>query len=200
VEIDSPGSGNGAGIDNPPVGAWFERTFDGFVVGAATSSLKASVLIALGALGVGAGIYWYFLRDWPGSASATEIRIVGVSFLAVCAALAAGALIYSFGRVIVTVSGHRGEVFTGLGPVGLTKHFNWLDVTEVREATYRDYESEVGKDGLRTYKVIAQGGIQKKIILEGKRRISFGGWLNNRRRTFILRVIQKMLAERDRNK
>ena len=81
--------------------------------------------------------------------------------------------------VVVEIDGNEGKVFSGIGPLGLSKRFNWPDITEVLEE---------GKP--------AQNPRQYRIIFEGIRRIAFGSKLSYHRRRYILQALRKMLGKR----
>lgn len=170
-------------MENPPNGAWFEKTFDGFIVGATTRSSDAFILVPFATAWSGCsvgGICW--LQIVRGEFNLGFSLLFGTPFLLASLFLWAINLMLICGKVVVTVEGHSGTIFTGVGSIGRTKRFNWLDISAIREQ-----ECEPNTPG-------HQGA---KIVLEGKERTEFGTWLKQNRCYFVLQALRKMLAERE---
>ncbi|HYG74984.1 MAG TPA: hypothetical protein VEK08_08285 [Planctomycetota bacterium] len=163
-------------LNNPPGGVWYEQTADGFVVGATTRSAIAFFLVPFmcvwsgGSLG---GIYGSQILNGKFDLFAS---LFGIPFLIGTIIFGSIAVMAVCGRVTLTVARDEGRIFTGVGSIGLSKKFLWQDVARVYEETHRS-----GKTTSR------------RIVLEGKERITFASGLSESRRYYMLRVLQKML-------
>jgi len=171
-------------INKPPNGAWIREESDALVIGATTRSAMAFFLVPFmiiwsgGSLG---GIY-------GGQIATGEFNLLfslfGIPFILGSILFWGLAFMFIIGKVEVTVDHTEGRVFTGIGKIGLTKRFELHEVTSARE------ETVVGNKGNRS----------QKILLEGQKRISFGTFLNDSRRYYILKSIQKILSDKKSNR
>ena len=84
-----------------------------------------------------------------------------------------------FGKVEVSV-GNTSSVFTGIGPVGWSRPFDWPEIQTIREGG-----AKVGYPG-------SHGGV---VVLEGRTRLTFGSGLNEQRRYFVLNALKHLKAE-----
>ena len=86
-----------------------------------------------------------------------------------------------WGKVELTLDNKGGKIFTGVGNIGLVKKFSWSDITKVKEkqANFRYPRS--------------QGNT---IVLEGKKRISFGTGVKEERRYYLLRAIKSLIIKK----
>jgi hypothetical protein len=183
---------------SPPPGAWFDKTFDGFVVGATTRSRTSLLYGILGTfLCAAGGVFFHAFWDNENFTLFTRV-FVDLVFFVPGAALWIRALMYLFGKIVVAVDGHRGNVFTGIGTLGITRRFNWLDVSEARLVRYRYFRKIDMKKALFIDKDREDRLPEEtRIIIEEKRRIRFGGMLSSDRRYFVASVINQMLKRRD---
>jgi hypothetical protein len=85
------------------------------------------------------------------------------------------------GRVIVAVDRDEGRIFTGVGPCGWTRRFDWRSVTAIEE-DYTTYSSRNNRG--------------PSIALVGPTRLKFGSMLADTRREFVLRALRRQLASR----
>jgi hypothetical protein len=165
----------------PPCGSWFEETFEGFRVGASTRSWAALFIVpftlfwAGGSMG---GLYGSQIVEARFNLLAT---LFGIPFLLGSVALVSFSLMLIFGRVAATVASGEGDVFTGVGPIGWRRRFDWGTVREAIEIT-----SSHGRNGEPS----------KVIRLTGSRPFNFGSMLNESRRSYILAVLRHELRRR----
>ena len=160
----------------PPDGAWFEVGEDEIRMGATTRSMMAwmavpfVVIYAAGSLG---NIYLPQLLAWEFDPARS---ILGLSFLVSTIVFALYAAMTVAGRVEVTIRQGRGEVFIGLGKYGWTRYFDWGEVDEIREELPepRFYPHNICSDA---------------IIIEAKRKLSFGGLLEKERLHYLLNTL-----------
>ena len=103
--------------------------------------------------------------------------LFGIPFLLGTIFLAASVLMAVAGKVEVLVEGNDGLIFTGMGPFGWRRRFSWDDIHQVIE-------------DLTTW---SNNGRHREIItLVGTTNVSFGAFLTEPRRLFMLQVLRKM--------
>jgi hypothetical protein len=71
-------------------------------------------------------------------------------------------------------------VFTGIGPLGYRKRFNWREVQSVRVKE----------------KLSRRGGVSERVSLEGQTSVDVASGLNTERRHFMVAALRQMLRER----
>ncbi len=164
-------------FNSPPRGVWFEQTFDGFVIGATTRSALGCFLVPFMCVWSGGSLGGIYGSQIMSGKFDILLSLFGIPFLIGTLIFGSFALMSVLGRVVLTVNRENGSIFTGVGKIGLTKRFEWKDVTCVYEEAKRG----------------SKGSVSKSIVLEGKERISFGSMLSDNRRYFMLQVLKKML-------
>ena len=90
-----------------------------------------------------------------------------------------------WGKVELTLDKQGGKAFTGLGNIGISKKFTWDEISTVKEK-----QSNFNYPG-------SQGG---SILLEGKRRVSFGMGVKEGRRYYLFRSLKNILSKVKTNK
>lgn len=162
----------------PPSGCWVKKKKDAVIVGASTRSKLAFFLVP-------------FLLIWTigtvGQLWVSQIvngkfdlfdTLFGLPFLVVTIIICVITLMKIAGKVELTLNKQGGSVFTGLGDVGVTRDFNWDEISAVSEK-----ETFFGREGKRAF----------VIIFEGKKRVAFGLGLDASKRYYLLRSIQKFM-------
>ncbi len=166
----------------PVPGAWFRRTPDGFTAGATARNLITCYLVpvtviytavwssvGLGGLAAAAERAeppWFFF------AIMVPFAIASLGLVALCVHL-------TVGRVEIRVERGIAEVVSGVGGIGRRRRFRWPDVESASEEVAWGHTP-----------------VRHEIVLKGARRIALGVTLRDERRYFLLRAIQRMLAER----
>ena len=167
----------------PPSGAWYEETFDGFRMGAVTRSCLAVFLVPFACVWIGGslgGIYGSQVVKGQFDLSAS---LFGIPFLLGSILLGSLTLMTLFGKVVVTVSGDDGSVFTGVGPIGWTRRFAFSAVHSAAE--HLGYNRN--------------GGPSPVIRLAGAHPMSFGSMLTEPRRQFLLGILARAIRDRGSN-
>ena len=85
------------------------------------------------------------------------------------------------GKVEVSVDRNEGKIFTGVGPFGLRKHFDWNSIKSIDEET----------SGAN-----APGSYGLTIAMTGQNKTKFGSLLNETRRFYLLQTLRKLMATR----
>lgn len=164
---------------DPPPGAWFEETFDGFRVGATTRTWFAVFIVPFTVVWAGFAFSFFFGSLAAGSGLAlfaTPFFIAGLFLVSFCALSVAG-------KTEVSVDRERGRVFTGVGAIGWSRTFDWDAIDRVREDQIHYSMRGPMVPGLA-------------ISLEGRRRIRFGMMLSVDRGYFVAQTLKAKLAER----
>ena len=110
-----------------------------------------------------------------------RLSLFGLPFLIGSCFLVALCAMSVAGEVAITQDGDRLSIFTGVGWVGWTRNYAWPDFSSAREG----FEPNTNN---RT----------RTIVLEGKRRTTFGSMLSEERRYFLLAALQAMLRNANR--
>lgn len=172
-------------IDHPPPGAWIRRGMHELVIGATTRHPIAFFLVPFmiiwsgGALG---GIYGS--QIFSGEFNPL-MSLFGIPFILGSIIFWSFALMAVAGKVEVTLYDDGGTIFTGVGGIGITKRFTWDEISTVKER-YTNFRYP--------------GSYGTALLLEGKRRITLGGALNEARRYYVLKAIQQVLLKKNLGK
>jgi hypothetical protein len=167
-------------LRRPPPGAWYEATETGWRIGATTRTPGAFFAVPFtlvwtsGALGITLALQIHngfniWLSLWGFLAMVASKFLWRMALMTVC------------GKIEVTVDGDDGYIFTGFRRSGTTESFAWETITAVEE--------DIDGDGKSRHR-------WPVIALVGESRIKFGAELSEARRYFVLRGLQKLLAER----
>jgi hypothetical protein len=163
----------------PPRGAWFEKNFDGWEVGASTRSPIAFFLVPFMCVWSGFSLGGIYGTQIVSGKFNLFISLFGIPFIAGTILFGSIALMAVCGKVVVRVRGERGEVFIGVLSLGWRRRFD-------PEGIHRVYENE--KPGRR--------GSTTEIVMEGDARIALGSGLNDNRRYFMLQVLRSIFEGR----
>jgi len=180
----SPAIGGGD-LNAPVAGAWFEQIPGGFRTGATTRSWRALFLVPFTCVWAGMSVGSIYGKQlMSGRFNPTE-SFMGLPFLIGSIFLVGWCAMNLVGKVEVTQNGDRLMVFTGVGSIGWTRNFSFSDFNSVRE------DRSGGRYGIN-------GRQSQVILLEGKRRATFGSMLSEERRYFLLNALRKMLGDPNR--
>ena len=86
-----------------------------------------------------------------------------------------------WGHVRLTRQGHEFEIFTGVGPLGWTRQFEWSSFSSVIERPSMFWGRQWDGD---------------KILLEGRVSVGFGTLLSDARRRIVIDALQRELSQR----
>jgi len=164
----------------PPSGAWFrEIPPRGFEVGVSTRSPLAFFLVPFMCVWSGfslGGIYGtQFIK---GHFNLGE-SLFGIPFILGTLLFGSIAIMSVCGKVVVSVDGDDGIIFTGVGPIGLRRRFNWRNVTGIR----------------RTEKYGNRGSVSQQITFDGEKRLNFAGSVKDERLDFMFATLRRKWRE-----
>lgn len=176
---------DGFDLNNPPKGAWIRNEMNQIVIGATTRSPIAFFLVPFIVVWSGGSIGGIYGTQFAEGEFDPSMSLFGIPFLIGSIILWSLALMAIWGKVELTLDKQGGRVFTGVGNIGLGNRFTWDEVLTVKEK-----QSDFNYLG-------SQGG---SILLEGKRRISFGKGVNESRRYYIYRALKSIISKMKVNK
>jgi len=179
------GNADGFDLNNPPKGAWIRNEMNQIVIGGTTRSPIAFFLIPFMVIWSGGSLGGIYGTQLAQGKFDPLMSLFGIPFLIGSIIFWSLALMSIWGKVELTLDKQGGRVFTGLGSIGLRKRFTWDEVSTVKEK-----QSNINYPG-------NQGG---SIVLEGKRRISFGMGVKESRRYYIYRALKSILYKMNVNK
>jgi hypothetical protein len=167
-------------LNRPPQGAWFKRTPGGFEIGSTTRSAVAFFLVPFICLWSGGSLGGIYGSQIIKGKFVLGQSLFGIPFLLGTLVFGSIAVMAVCGKVVVRLDGKNGEVFTGVGPIGVRRRFQKDDVTAVRRADARG-----GNGGRRR--------MPFQLTLEGRKRIRFASGLKTERLEFMLAALRQML-------
>ncbi len=171
-------------VATPPRGAWFEKSHNGFHLGASTRSIYALFIVPFAALWVGGSLSALYGSQIFGGEFDPIRTLIGIPFVVASIALISVASMMLCGKITVTVQNNLGYVFTGVGPFGWKRRFRWDDMKTISEGP--------GIFGMRSN----YGNRLAVILMEGKTRLAFGSLLSEEKSYFVLQALRKMRITR----
>jgi len=171
---------DGFDMNNPPKGAWIRRELDHTVIGATTRSPIAFFLVPFMIVWSGGAIGGIYGTQILSGDFDPFLSLFGIPFIIGAILFWSLTVMVIWGKVEMTLDKEGGKIFTGVGSLGLTKRFTWDEISSVKEN-----ESNFRYPG-------SQGG---DILLEGKKRISFGKGVNETRRYYLFRSLKSIIGK-----
>lgn len=170
---------DGVTLSMPPSGAWFEQLPDGFRVGATTRSAMAVFYIPFTGVWAGISMFGVYGTQLSSGHFDWKLSLFGVPFVLGSFFLISLTLMCLAGQTVLTRSGDQIKLFSGIGPLGVTRTYAWSDFNSVRE------------DFLGSTRNSRRGSLV--VAMEGKRRITFGTMWTSDRRNFVIFALREML-------
>jgi hypothetical protein len=149
------------------------------IVGATTRSPAAFFIVPFMCVWSGFSLGGIYVTQIISGKFDLVSSLFGIPFLIGTIIFGTLALMTVCGKVEVTI-GRNSSVFIGIGSLGWSRRFDWLTIKSIREeVTKTQYPGSSGA----------------AIVLEGARRLKFGGGLNEERRYFILSALKYLKAQ-----
>ena len=177
-ELEASPSPLGFDIQSPPRGAWYEDTFTGWRAGATTRSALALFLVPFMCVWPGFSLGGIYGMQIAKGEFDLGLSLFGIPFLLGTLLFGSFAVMSICGKLVIAVDGSEGRVFTGVGPLGWSRRFDWTTITAVDEV----YSARSGN-----------GNSGMQIALVGQSRLLFGSLLSDSRRYYILQVLRSKL-------
>ncbi len=144
------------------------------LVASTRSVTEALPFLMLGTLNgfIGLGLLWAVLRQQTPSSSLwlLPLPLAGLLVLACLGAMRLG------GRIEITIQGGQETVFTGVGGLGRTQHFDWRDVVEIQD------QHITGRGGEEYH----------EIVLHTDKKIRTGQYLTEEQSRVILQALRQL--------
>jgi hypothetical protein len=166
-------------LKSPPRGAWYTPLADGFTAGATTRSWMALFIVPFTCVWSGGSMFGIYGMQIVKGHFSLPMSLFGIPFLLGSILLVSWCAMTVAGKVTVTVNGDRLAIFTGVGPLGITRVFR---VSDFKTA------------GLDFGSVSTNNGPSRVIRLAGTRSAAFGSALSTDRRYFLLGALQSVLS------
>lgn len=172
-------------MNNPPKGAWINNGFNELTIGASTRSPIAFFLVPFMIVWSGGSLGGIYGTQIVSGKFSLFMSLFGIPFVIGSIIFWSLALMSIWGKVEIKIDKLGGVIFTGLGKFGIKKTFSWDDVSTVRESVSNlKYPGSNGGD----------------ILIEGKKRISFGKGLNQSKRYYLYRSLNQIVEKVKQNK
>jgi hypothetical protein len=179
--IATGGGAAGFDIHNPPPGASFQETVGGWELASTTKSKMAWFLVPFMLVWSGGSLGGIYGSQIMKGEFDLQSSLFGIPFLIGTLIFGSLAAMTVFGRVVVSLDRNEGTIFTGIGPIGWTRRFDWNSITKIEE----DFSS------------FHNSNQQSRVIsLVGQSKISFGSLLTEERRYYLLQSLRQLLAAR----
>lgn len=166
-------------LTRPPKGAWFQRKAMGFVAGVSTRSWSALFLVPFLCVWGGTSMVAIYGSQISKGEFNLGDSLFGLPFLLGTIFLGLMAAMTTCGKVEVRVDGARGEVFCGVGGVGVRRRFAWSKEVVIR----------------KEYAQTRRGGRPELELHDGNKRISLVGGVKRERLDFLMAALQQMKRE-----
>jgi hypothetical protein len=171
---------DGFNINNPPDGVWYKSDLNKTIIGATTRSPIAFFLVPFMLIWSGGSIGGIYGTQLISGKFDLFQSLFGIPFLIGSIFFWSITLMAIWGKVELTLDSKGGKIFTGVGNIGLVNSFLWSDITKIKEK-----QANIRYPG-------SQGNT---IVLEGKKRISFGTGVKEERLYYLLRAIKSQVIK-----
>ena len=167
----------------PPNGAWFrEMPPRGFEVGASTRSPIAFFLVPFMFVWSGFSLGGIYGTQFVKGHFNLGESLFGIPFILGTLLFGSIAVMSVCGKVVVNVDDENGVIFTGVGPIGWRRRFNWSNVSGIR----------------RTERYGNRGSVSQQITFDGEKRMNFAGGMKGERLDFMFAALRKKWRESNR--
>lgn len=166
----------GFDLNNPPNGTWFRYEMNNLIVGASTRSPAAFFLVPFMIVWSGGSLGGIYGTQLYNNEFDLVLSLFGLPFLAGSILFWGITLMAIAGKTEVTLSKYDGSVFTGIGKMGITKKFDWQEVTGISMKSTR------GRNGRAV----------KTICVTAQKDIKFGSALKKERKYYLYLAIKSV--------
>lgn len=167
-------------MNDIPKGAWLRQEFNGFVLGASTRHLIALFLVPFMVVWSGGSLGGLYGTQIANGEFDLFMTLFSIPFLIGSVVFWSLTLMVIFGKIEITFDKEGGTVFTGIGKIGIKRHFIWKEISSIEEGSYNlQYPGKAGN----------------AIVMKGKKRIRFGMGLNEERKYYLLQTLKKLHSD-----
>lgn len=170
-------------LKNPPSGAWFRETSPrAFEVGVSTRSAIAFFLVPFMCVWSGFSLGGIYGSQFTKGHFELGPSLFGIPFILGTLLFGSIAVMSVCGKVVVNVDGDNGVIFTGVGPIGWRRRFNWRNVSGIR----------------RTERYGNRGSVSQQITFDGEKRLDLAAGVKDERLDFMFAVLREKWRESGR--
>lgn len=166
-------------LDNPPKGTWFRYEMNKIVIGASTRSPAAFFLVPFMIIWSGGSLGGIYGSQIANNEFDPFLSLFGIPFLLGSIFFWGITLMAIVGKVEITAGKYDGTVFTGVGSIGLTKRFNWENISSINESQLEN----------------RKGRSVSAIALSGDQQITFGSGLKKNRRHYLYKALKSIFEK-----
>ena len=171
---------DGFDVNDTPSGTWIKKDYNSIIIGATTRSPIAFFLVPFMLVWSGGSIGGLYGSQIVKGEFDPFMSLFGIPFLIGSIIFWSFTLMAIWGKVELILDKNGGKVFTGIGSLGISKRFNWNEISSIKEEISNfNYPGSKGS----------------KIILEGKKWVSFGLGVKDNRRYYLYKSFQKFLID-----
>jgi hypothetical protein len=168
-------------LTEPPAGCWFQAGVDEWHVGATTRSAMALFLIPFTCIWSGGSLGAMIGGQIVKGRFDLEMSLFAIPFILGSVLLISFTAMTVCGKVVLSVRGDDGEIFTGVGTIGWRRRFAWSQVRRITERISSGPASNWNK---------------MTICLEGPAKwIQFASLVKDDRRAFMAHLARRMLVK-----
>lgn len=169
-------------LRDAPSGAWFYDDGTGWQLGASTRHISAWFLVPFMIVWSGFSLGGIYGSQIVQGKFDLTLSLFGIPFLFGTLLFGSIAIMSLMGKVTISVYRDEGRVFTGVGPFGLTKTFDWSAVTGVEETRIDPHSN--------------QNRHRQGIWLVGDTDIAIFSMFSGKRRRYILQALRRLIADK----
>lgn len=172
------GAVNDFDVDLPPQGVSYSSDTGKVNISASTRSPLALFFVPFTVIWAGLSFNYVFGPQLLFAESGVVQFLLGVLIFFGMVVFGGLAAMMTAGRVQITISNNRAEIFEGIGSLGWTQNINWEDVRIIRakKTTFYLYDSQIGG-----------------VCLEGKVKMKFGLTLTQERMNYIVNALRMQM-------
>lgn len=165
----------------PPKGVSFHDSTFGWQITASTRSPIAFFLVPFMLVWSGFSLGGIYGSQFFSGEFSLLLSLFGIPFFLGSLLLGSLVIMAICGKIVITVERNQGRVFTGVGPIGWTRNFDWGSITAIEETATRNHSSESNRF---------------HIALIGQQRLKFGSGLSDEKRYYIAQALRQLLSNR----
>lgn len=181
VSSSSGGKATNFNKHQPPQGVSFHETISGWEITASTRSPIAFFLVPFMLVWSGFSLGGIYGSQIVSGEFSLLMSLFGIPFFMGTIFLGAVVIMSICGTIVVAVDRNQGRIFTGVGPIGWTRNFDWGSITAIEETITRNNSSENNRS---------------HIALIGQQRLKFGSTLSDEKRYYIVQSLRQLLPSR----
>ena len=165
-------------LSRPPKGTWLTRRGNGFELGVSTRHPIAFFLVPFACVWSGGSMGGIYGTQISKGQFNLFMSLFGLPFLVGSIFLVGFTLMTICGKIVLRVDGSQGLLFTGIGPIGFRRHFNWSSVRAIRRS------QRMGRNSTHD-----------EITIDADKELRFASGIKTERLEFLIAALREMQKE-----